>query len=246
MNNTYDIGQSLKEIMTKKHITISALAEKSGLSEDTIKSIRRGKTKNPSITAVAAIADGLSCGIDELLHRQSLSDGEITLLEEYRILDNHGRRKIQAVLEMEKHLQVEKKGAQRTLQCFVPTAKDSDIIFSIHHEEQITIPKNYFSNADFAIRIISNNLHPVFYNGDILAVEKKFPSIGAMGIFVNSQGVEKIRKYVEKDGKMFLESFNSCNKSFFYTDDFVCLGTILGIIRLAGSSESNQTTTDAQ
>ncbi len=55
--------------------------------------------------------------------------------------------------------------------------------------------------------------------------------------FLDGQGTELIRKYTEKDGNMYLESISNCHKSLYYTDDIICLGTVLGIIREAEKYE---------
>lgn len=233
MKDSYDIGDRLKYVMRARNFTISQLAEAAGISEDTIKSIRSGKIKNPSIYVMIAIADALNISLDGLLHRQSMSDDEIELLRNYRILSSHGKNAVQMTVEAEKHLLISSNEKTRRILCIVPTqTKSSDVDFSMHNTDYITIPESSFPEADMAVQIITNNLYPVFSRGDILAVEKKFPSLGALGIFVDGQGTELIRKYVEKDGTMILEPISKCNKTVIYSDDIVCLGRILGIIRL--------------
>jgi transcriptional regulator with XRE-family HTH domain len=232
MELTYDIGERLKKIMYEKKITISKLADLSELSEDTIKSIRSGKTKNPSISVIIALADALNCSIDGFLDRKFLQTEEVELLKDYRALNRHGKNALNMLLESEKHLQSDKGMDNRQLACIVPTqVKDSDVDFSMHKTEYINVPSDYFPEADFAVKIISYTLYPVFSRGDVLAVQKKFPPVGTMGLFLDSQGTEMIRRYTEKDNSIYLESISNCNKSFFYTDDIICLGTILGIIR---------------
>ena len=75
-------------------------------------------------------------------------------------------------------------------------------------------------------------LHPIYMKGDILAVEKDFPRFGDIAVFLNEYGVEMIRKYTERDGSPYLEAVSRCDKSIYLTSDIICLGTILGIIRL--------------
>lgn len=49
MQQQYDIGKRLREVMAERGVTISQLAELTDVSEDTIKAIRSGKTKSPGI-----------------------------------------------------------------------------------------------------------------------------------------------------------------------------------------------------
>lgn len=51
MQQQYDIGKRLREVMAERGVTISQLAELTDVSEDTIKAIRSGKTKSPGIQA---------------------------------------------------------------------------------------------------------------------------------------------------------------------------------------------------
>ena len=59
MQQQYDIGKRLREVMAERGVTISQLAELTDVSEDTIKAIRSGKTKSPGIQLMISIADAL-------------------------------------------------------------------------------------------------------------------------------------------------------------------------------------------
>ena len=142
-------------------------------------------------------------------------------------------------LDAELHLQTESTNETRHLACILPTqTKSSDVDYSMRSREYVSIPFDQFPEADIAVRIISNTLYPVFHKGDILAVEKKIPfHRNNRNVFLDGQGTELIRKYTEKDGNMYLESISNCHKSLYYTDDIICLGTVLGIIREAEKYE---------
>ena len=90
MQQQYDIGKRLREVMAERGVTISQLAELTDVSEDTIKAIRSGKTKSPGIQLMISIADALGCTMDGFLHRRSLTDEELYLLQKYRTLNIHG------------------------------------------------------------------------------------------------------------------------------------------------------------
>lgn len=72
MQQQYDIGKRLREVMAERGVTISQLAELTDVSEDTIKAIRSGKTKSPGIQLMISIADALGCTMDGFLHRRAL------------------------------------------------------------------------------------------------------------------------------------------------------------------------------
>ena len=108
----------------------------------------------------------------------------------------------------------------------------SNTDYSTHATEFIDMPADYFPTADYCLRLTTNMLHPIYMKDDLLAVEKDFPRLGDIAVFLNEDGVEMIRKYTERDGSPYLEAVSRCDKSIYLTSDIICLGTILGIIRL--------------
>lgn len=105
MQQQYDIGKRLREVMAERGVTISQLAELTDVSEDTIKAIRSGKTKSPGIQLMISIADALGCTMDGFLHRRSLTDEELYLLQKYRTLNIHGKRMVMLMADSEDHMQ---------------------------------------------------------------------------------------------------------------------------------------------
>lgn len=63
---------ALEARMKLKEISGRQLALKSGLKESVVNSILRGQSKDPRISTVAAIADGLGCMVDDLLPKHPL------------------------------------------------------------------------------------------------------------------------------------------------------------------------------
>lgn len=243
MEQNYDIAQRLREAMAERDVTISQLADMTGISEDSIKAIRSGKTKSPGIQLIIAIADALDYTLDGFLHRQSITPDELYLLKTFRSLNTHGKRMVMLMATSEDHMQktLPDNGipgkTTRMLPCISSThtlASNTD--YSTHATEFIEIPVDYFPEADYCLRLTTNMLHPTYMRGDIIAVEKEFPRLGDSAVFLNKDGVEMIRKYTEKDGAPYLEAISLCDKSLFLTNDIICLGTILGIIRLADTS----------
>ena len=239
MQQQYEIGKRLREVMAERGVTISQLAELTDVSEDTIKAIRSGKTKSPGIQLMISIADALGCTMDGFLHRRSLTDEELYLLQKYRTLNIHGKRMVMLMADSEDHMQKKLPSADayraktRRIPCISSThtlASNSD--YSTHATEFIEIPADYFPNADYCLRLTTNMLHPIYIKDDIIAVEQNFPHFGDIALFLNENGVEMIRKYTEKDGSPYLEAVSRCDRSLYLTSDIICLGTILGIVRL--------------
>lgn len=65
MNNI--IKLRIKHLMDEAHMNVNELEKKSGLSLSSVRSILNGRSKNPTIDTIAAIANTLGCTIDELV-----------------------------------------------------------------------------------------------------------------------------------------------------------------------------------
>lgn len=71
----YDLEKfqaAIEARMKQQDLSARKLALKSGLKEAIVGAILRGDTKDPRISTVAAIAEGLGCKIDDLLGKNSL------------------------------------------------------------------------------------------------------------------------------------------------------------------------------
>lgn len=64
-------GKRLKEIRTRMGFTRKQLASRSGVPFGTLQDMEQGKSLNPHIRAVAAIADVVSVRMEELLTKPS-------------------------------------------------------------------------------------------------------------------------------------------------------------------------------
>jgi len=238
MQQYYDISTRLREVMAERNITISQLADMTDISEDTIKAIRSGKTKSPGIQMMISIADALGCTMDGFLHRQSLSDDELYLLRKFRTLNIHGKHMVMLMADSEDHMQKRiLPGSTRKVPCISSThTLSSNTDYATHATEFIDLPVDYFPSADYCLRLTTNMLHPIYIKDDIIAIEKNFPHFGDIAIFLNKDGIEMIRKYTEKDGTPYLEAISKCDRSIYLTNDIICLGTVLGIIRVEDTS----------
>ena len=67
------LGENIRRIRTERHLTQSALAEKSGVSVQQINQIEWG-AKWLSVPTLVRIAKALECTTDEILHEEG-NDG---------------------------------------------------------------------------------------------------------------------------------------------------------------------------
>lgn len=233
MNETYEIAKRLKLLMKIEGITISELATKADISEDTIKSIRSGKTKNPSLFVLTAIADAFSCTLDNLIGRIPKEVDEANLLRKWRSLDNHGRKNVMLLIEDELTKQPPTTTRMRQFMYYYSTSYlGNGALFDMTRTDYIDIPVSYMTDADHGLKIISDSYVPLYFPNDIVAIKKRPPELGEVACYWKDN-VIYIRKYVLISGVPHYIPINALNNEVELKkiSDYTCLGTIIGIIR---------------
>lgn len=235
MNNTYEIDKRLKLLMKIQDMTISELAAKANISEDTIKSLRSGKTKNPSLTVLTAIADAFSCTLDNLIGRMPKDLNEADLLRKWRSLDNHGRNKAFLLINNEIAHQPKLTGRMRQFMYYCSTSYlGNGALFDKSRIEHLQIPANYMTEADFGFKIISDSYVPIYFPNDIIALKKRSPNLEEIACY-SKDNIIYIRKYVLINGTPRYIPINAVHNELELKNisEYTCLGTIIGIVRQA-------------
>ena len=114
-----DVSTGLRNMMKLRKLTISELADESNIPEDTIKSIRSGKTRNPGIQTIIRLADAMQCSIDELIGHKLNSTEEMEFLSAWKKLDQHGRKLVQAITDIEVSDRHQISSSNRLISCIV-------------------------------------------------------------------------------------------------------------------------------
>lgn len=233
MNNQYNLADRLKFLMKLKGFTIGELAAEANISEDTIKAIRSGRTLNPGINILTAIADVLECTIDNLIDRTQNDDSESELLRKWRSLDSHGRNLAMLLIDNELSNQPSFSSNARVIKCFVPSAYlGNGALFDSERIEYISLPAGYMKNANVAFKILSDSFVPSYFPNDMLAIEERSPQAEETAIYFKDN-IVYIRKYMVINGKVRLVPPYAVNNEVELKNisDYSCLGTVIGVIR---------------
>ena len=67
MNNVQEFGRGIVRMRDKRRLSVQELADRSGISYQTIWRIERGQHKDPSLFTAARLARALSCSLDYLM-----------------------------------------------------------------------------------------------------------------------------------------------------------------------------------
>lgn len=106
----------IKDIAKQKGISLDSIAEHANISYNSLSKIIRNTIKAPRYSTIKHIAEALNMSIDELsyaigmthispeeLHATiNITSEEQKLIDQYRLLDKHGKELIQLVINKER------------------------------------------------------------------------------------------------------------------------------------------------
>lgn len=237
-----NIGKTLKEYRIASGISvkeISDLLTSKGYkaSEKTIYSWESGNS-SPSPDALLAMCSAYN--IDNVLSAFGydgynedgsicLNMDEISMVEKYRDLDDHGRELVDLVLDKEHERYMasirEKPAALRmyTYMHKIAAAGNGFYFYDIPTE---TIEAPYKEGADFIIGVSGDSMEPTFYDGDKVYVKKASElDVGKIGIFLYNNEC-----FIKEKGADCLISHNKKYPDMIPAYDVRLIGEVLGKI----------------
>lgn len=211
--------ENLKKLRKKAKLSQTDFGALFGLAKSTYQNYESGE-REPDSSFWVAVADQFKVSTDFLL---GLTDdmhgtkygGRSELDEKYAALDEHGRRLVDAIIEIEASRDrtkpiIEEAPKTKIIPLFPAAAGPGDQqdgnAFESHE-----VP--FMSKADFAIRISGDSMEPELHHGDIVLCKKRQPMDGEIAaVMVN--GFLYV-KQVERDkyGGLHLLSINRERKS---------------------------------
>ena len=103
-----DYIERIKKIKSERKITNEKLSELTGIPLGTLSKIMAGISDSPKLSNMVLIASALGCSLDYLVsgtpentNNYTLTDDEISLIEDYRQLDSFGRDLVSVVAQKE-------------------------------------------------------------------------------------------------------------------------------------------------
>lgn len=259
----YTYIDRLKQIKSERRITNDQLSEMTGIPLGTLSKILAGISDSPKLSNIVAICAALECSVDYILtgipentNNYTLSDKEITLIENYRKLDAHSRELVAMVISKESEREAggsdrgfrgqiiaggaSVRGAamksavglsRRKISLYdLPVSAGTGVYLTDTESVEINIPDNHeTSAADFALRIKGNSMEPKYRDGDVLLVEEcDSVEYGELGIFIlDGDG------YFKKFGGDRLISLNPDYEPILLKnfEDILCCGRVVGKLK---------------
>ncbi|MBQ3012358.1 MAG: helix-turn-helix domain-containing protein [Clostridia bacterium] len=259
----YTYIDRLKQIKSERRITNDQLSEMTGIPLGTLSKILAGISDSPKLSNIVAICAALECSVDYILtgipentNNYTLSDKEITLIENYRKLDAHSRELVAMVISKESEREAggsdrgfrgqiiaggaSVRGAamksavglsRRKISLYdLPVSAGTGVYLTDTESVEINIPDNHeTAAADFALRIKGNSMEPKYRDGDVLLVEEcDSVEYGELGIFIlDGDG------YFKKFGGDRLISLNPDYEPILLKnfEEIVCCGRVVGKLK---------------
>lgn len=233
--------EKINELKKVRGLTNKKLSEMTGISLSSLDKITAGDNTNPKFTTVKLICEALGCTLDDLADTDHVkktpqhTSSEEIIVSKYRMLDIHGKKIVDFVLDEEYSRCTtpveEEEPSQPMISIRCSTYKVSaGRGFELGNGddwEEIEIPDTQEAQkADFAIIIEGDSMEPVYFNGDIILVKEQGDvDEGQIGVFIlNGDG------YIKKRGERCLISLNEKYDDIEISeyDDFRCAGKVIG------------------
>ena len=232
----------INELKKEKGLTNLQLAKLSGTTLSTIDKITAGINQNPKFDTLKAICKVLGCSLNDFEDSPTVttfSELEKTHIKKYRTLDEHGKKAVDCILNVE----YERVESTRT-----PVIPISNIITLSEFEQPVSAGTGVYlgdgsqtitrevpnteetRKADFILRVSGDSMEPKYSDGDRLLIKRQHDvGIGEIGIFIlNNEG------FVKKKEKDRLVSLNPAYEDIIFNDEdsIECKGRVIGKIQI--------------
>lgn len=229
-----DFGQRLKNLRLEQGYTQKELGAAVGVSVVSIRSWEQN-IKKPTMDALLSLGRTFNVSMDTLLDFRIgnisnaslvLSPAEKSLLENYQILDNYGKKAVETLcaIEAERICVQQKRGAspniinieeaQRMAARYIPhftSPSAAGVAAPIDAADygMILADNSVPEAADFAVNIQGNSMEPYIHDGDMVYVCRDAElSIGDIGIFSVDGAMYCKQYYLDKNRNLVLVSAN--------------------------------------
>jgi phage repressor protein C with HTH and peptisase S24 domain/DNA-binding XRE family transcriptional regulator len=220
----------LKALRISSSMTQKELSKKIGVSVVTVRNWESGN-KSPSMSAIISLAKTFRVSTDYMLgvtpdietDNALLNLSEKSLILNYRVLDNYGRKVVETLCRLEKQrvtdnsivtLSESQRPCRYIPKYLMPSAAGFSAPLDGEEFEMMLVDGNVPYDADFAVSIQGDSMFPLIRNGDIVYVKKTSElKNGEVGIFSVDGAAYCKQYYIDNNGNLTLVSANPHYKS---------------------------------
>lgn len=227
------LSKRLKEILSEKKISLEYYSQMSNVPIETLRNIYYGRTSNPNIKTVMAMAEALDMTINSLLGVENSSNyEEQKLISYYRSLGNHGKDVLMNMARYEAMVAEKQKVTPKHYKIICIKAVD-DLFYGLLYNPEC--PYEIYTDkkeAYMAFETSVNDAAPTYCKGDILLLENRFPRSGEHALFLKEEKA-MVRIFVEGKEGYYLKPVHRIGSELFLKklEHIECLGTCCGLLR---------------
>ena len=240
-------NKKVVKLLKEKKKTKAQLAKAAGIPYTTLDSMLKRDSDATRLVTIYKIADYLDVPVEELVfdddtyksaNKTELTDTELSIIENYRRIDERGKNTIVALINYEASRREDTPSQLLLAKPFAEPRKIPVYYSPAAAGEPLPIIADdyYLANASqapletsFGIKISGDSMEPVIFDSSIVWVKKQeVLDSGDVGIFVLN-GESLCKKLSNSNGKCYLVSYNSkyAPIEVLETDDLRVVGKVL-------------------
>jgi SOS-response transcriptional repressor LexA len=141
MNNEIDYPEILDKLLKEKQISVNKLANVSGIPQPTLYKIVKGITKDPSLTVMKTIADGLGVSVLAFLQGER-SVGEVAFRGKYQ------QAPLLSMNQAAYYTEIRAENIEQWYMCPIPSGKDV-----------------------FCLKVVGDSMAPDYKEGELIFID---------------------------------------------------------------------------
>lgn len=194
---------AIKRKLKSSELSLRTLAVSSGLSEDTLKSVIYGETRDIKLSTLISIADTFNCTIDELIGRNVYNNEIMNIANDIRLLPDTSLNSIKAVIKLEKTIIYNNSiRGKYMIPLYIPVNNMHDGMYYDGVYKEIFDISNFShelrEDVNYAVKIINDDFASAYYTNDVLLfTSKRKPKYNDVVLFVNKYGRVYLRRYTD-------------------------------------------------
>lgn len=241
-------NKKVVKLLKEKKKTKAQLAKAAGIPYTTLDSMLKRDSDATRLGTIYKIAEYLDVSVEELVfdddthkknNRTNLTDTELSIIENYRLVDERGKNTIVALINYEVQQRLENTSQGNSLK-LVNTDVHKIPVYNSPAAAGEPLPildDDYYlvnasqapSDASFGIKISGDSMEPVIFDSSVVWVKKQeVLNNGDVGIFVLN-GESLCKKLNSVNSKCYLVSYNSKYSpiEILDTDDLRVVGKVI-------------------
>lgn len=209
------IGSTLNQLLTERKMSVAELANRVGVSGQTLYSIRNRDNMTIDLDLLMRICRELEVPLEYFCHGDdhpaAVKPEEMSFLGKYRALDDHGKEMVDVVLEREldrvRAAQAKEKKNCRIIPLYLTPAAAGYASPALGEDyEDYSVDAD--CPADFAVKIDGDSMEPYIHDGGTVLVQRAPIAHGDVGMFF-VDGDMKCKQYCKDNfGNVYLISLN--------------------------------------